>query len=478
MNHQPQISNHQPRPDVLRATSYVPGNGHAPYATRYPLGATNTGVTGIVVVGLNHTTAPVEIRERLHLPEAKLPAVLDELGQHQAVGERLILSTCNRVEVYTVTDDPGHAQLAIPELLAKGTATPLAFFQDTLYHHEHEEAVRHAFRVAASLDSLVLGESQILHQFKEAYQVAKAQAATGPVLNTLMTRALRVAKKVRTETGIGQSPVSIPSAAIGLAKTIFGELQGRRVLILGAGEMAELAARHLQSEGVQAVLVAHRNFDRAAELAAKLQGRAVRFDQIRDDLRQADIVVSSTAAPHYLLHRSDVEELIRLRKNRPLFIIDIAVPRDIDPAVNEIDNIFLYDIDDLEGVVASHRQARQKEAAQAELLVEREVASFQRWLQSLEVVPTIVTLRRRLEEIEEAELAKALGRLQDLSLEEQEVVKTMAQGIINKILHHPTTELKRQSVNGNGHVYVNALHRLFSLHEDEASQDSPVALST
>jgi glutamyl-tRNA reductase len=231
--------------------------------------------------------------------------------------------------------------------------------------------------------------------------------------------------------------------------------------------MAELAARHLQSEEVQAVLVAHRNFDRAAEMAARLQGRAVRFDQIRDELRQADIVVSSTAAPHYLLHRADVEELIRLRRNRPLFLIDIAVPRDIDPEVNQIDNVYLYDIDDLVGVVASHRQDREREAAQAELLIEREVASFQRWLKSLEVVPTIVTLRRRLEEIREMELEKALSRLQDLDPAQQEVVRTLAHGIINKILHHPTTELKRQSVNRDGLLYVSALRRLFGLQEED-----------
>jgi glutamyl-tRNA reductase len=421
----------------------------------------------LLTVGLNHTTAPVEIRERLHLPEAALPALLDELGQDPAVGERLVLSTCNRVEVYTVTDDPAHAQVAIPQLLATETQTPLALFEDKLYHHEAAAAVRHAFRVAASLDSLVLGESQILSQVKAAYEVARAQAATGPVLNTLMTRAVGVAKKVRTETGIGQSPVSIPSAAIGLAKTIFGELRGRRVLVLGAGEMAEVAARHLQGEGVDAVLVAHRNFDRAAALAANLQGRAVRFDQIRDELRQADIVVSSTAAPHYLLHRADVEELIRLRRNRPLFLIDIAVPRDIDPAVNEIDNVYLYDIDDLEGVVAAHRQARQREAAQAELLIEREVASFQRWVQSLEVVPTLVTLRRRVEAIEEAELTKALGRLPELTPAQQEVVRAMAHGIVNKILHHPTTELKRQSASRDGLLYVSALRRLFGLRDED-----------
>lgn len=421
----------------------------------------------ILTVGLNHTTAPVEIRERLHIPETELPAFFEVLGEAAAVLERMVLSTCNRVEVYAVTDDPTQAQAAIPELLAAETRTPLALFKERLYHHQQEAAIRHAFRVAASLDSLVLGESQILSQVKAAYQVAQAQEATGPVLNALMTRALGVAKKVRTETGVGNSPVSVPSAAIGLAKTIFGELQGRRVLILGAGEMAELAARHLQSEGVQAVLVAHRNFDRAVEVAARLEGRAVRFDHIRDELRQADIVVSSTAAPHYLLHQADVEELIRLRRNRPLFLIDIAVPRDIDPAVNVIDNVYLYDIDDLEGVVAAHRQARQQEAAQAELLIEREVVSFLRWLQSLEVVPTIVTLRRRLEEIREAELERALGRLPDLSPAQQEVVRTLAQGIVNKILHHPTAELKRQSVSRDGLLYVSALRRLFGLHDED-----------
>jgi glutamyl-tRNA reductase len=325
---------------------------------------------------------------------------------------------------------------------------------------------------------MVLGESEILGQVKTAYQVALDQEATGPILNALMTRSLGVAKKVRTETGIGELPVSVPSAAVELAKKIFGELSGRRVLILGAGEMAELAARHLRGEGVQAVLVAHRQFDRAVELAARLEGRAVRFDQIREELREADIVVSSTAAPHYLLHRADMEELIRLRRNRPLFLIDIAVPRDVDPAVNEIDNIYLYDIDDLEGVASVHRLERQQEAAHAELLIEREVASFMRWLKSLDVVPTIVTLRRRLEEIRETELAKALeirdtelakalDRLPNLNPEQQAVVRTLAHGIINKVLHYPTTELKRQSVNRDGLLYVNVLRRLFGLQDDD-----------
>ncbi|MFQ5961327.1 MAG: glutamyl-tRNA reductase [Candidatus Methylomirabilales bacterium] len=421
----------------------------------------------ILTVGLNHTTAPVEIRERLHIPDRQMPTVLERLGQEPAVLERVVLSTCNRVEVYAVTPDPAQAQAAIPELLAEGTQTPLALFADRLYRHHQEAAVRHAFRVAASLDSMVLGESEILSQVKAAYQMALAQEATGPILNGLMTRSLGVAKKVRTETGIGESPVSVPSAAVELAKKIFGDLSGRRVLILGAGEMAELAARHLRDEAAQAVFVAHRQFDRAVEMAARLEGRAVRFDQIRDELRQADIVVCSTAAPHYVLHRADMDELIRLRRNRPLFLVDIAVPRDVDPAVNEIDNIYLYDIDDLEGVVAVSRLERQREAAQAELLIEREVAGFFRWLKSLEVVPTIVTLRRRLEEIRETELARALDRLQELSPDQQAVVRTLAHSIVNKILHTPTTELKRQSVDRDSLLYVNALRRLFGLHDSE-----------
>lgn len=421
----------------------------------------------ILTVGLNHTTAPVQIRERLHLSGQALPPFFERLEEEGGAHERLVLSTCNRVEVYAVTDNPEQAQVSIPRLLAEGTRTPLTLFEDRLYWYRHDAAVRHAFRVAASLDSLVLGESQILSQVKAAYEVARAQGVTGPILNTLMTRSLGVAKKVRTETGIGEAAVSIPSAAIGLAKTIFGELSGRTVLILGAGEMAEVAVRHLRGEGIQAVVVAHRHFDRAVEMAAQLEGRAVRFDQIHQELVQADIVLSSTAAPHYIVHRADVEELIRLRRNRPLFLIDIAVPRDIDPAVNEIDNVYLYDIDDLEGVVAAHRLAREREAEQAELLIDREVASFLRWLKSLEVVPTLVMLRRHLEEIREAELAKALSRLPGLTPAQQDVVRTLAHGIISKVLHHPTTELKRQSVNRDGLLYVSALRRLFGLQDDD-----------
>ncbi len=420
----------------------------------------------ILTVGVNHKTTPVEIRERLHIPEGKLPDILGLLIKEAPILEGMVLSTCNRVEVYTVTDDPAQARVAIPQLLAEGTRTPLSLFEGGLYLHLQEAAVRHAFRVASSLDSMVVGEPQILNQVKAAFQAARTLEVTGPILNALMGRSLSVAKKVRTETGIAESPVSVPSAAIELAKRIFGDLTGRTVLILGAGKMSELTARHLISEGVQTVLVSNRNFDRAMELAERLQGRAVRFDQIRQEMLSADILMSSTAAPHYLLRRDDLEEIIRLRRNRPLFLIDIAVPRDIDPEVNQIDNVYLYDIDDLQGVAEANLKERQREAELAELIIDREVGNFLRWLKSLEVVPTIVTLRRRLEEIRETELQKAFARLQDLTPEQQEVVRTLAHSIINKILHHPTTELKRQSVSRDGHLYVNALRRLFGLRDE------------
>lgn len=420
----------------------------------------------ILTIGLSHKTAPVEIRERLHIPEGELGSVLARFVTNSPLRECLLLSTCNRVEVYGVSDDLEEAERLIPERLAKETATPLDLFRDRLYTLTAEAAVRHAFKVPASLDSMVLGESQILGQVKEAYQAALRAEATGPVLNTLMERALSAAKKVRTETGIGESPVSVPSAAIGLAKRIFGDLQGRTILVLGAGKMSELAAKQLVADGGSSLIVSNRNFERAIELAERLQGRAIRFDRIHEEMLTADIVLCSTAAPHYLLRQADLQELIWQRRNRPIFLIDIAVPRNIDPAANQIDNVYLYDIDDLEGVVAAHRADRAREADRAALIIEREVVGYLRWLQNLEVVPTIVTLRERLETIREAELTRALARLPQLSHEEQEVIRAMSRAIINKVLHQPTTELKRQWAHRDGRLYVNVLRRLFGLQDE------------
>jgi glutamyl-tRNA reductase len=417
----------------------------------------------IVVLGLNHKTAPVEVRERLHFPERDLPDALASLGALPGVEERLILSTCNRVEVYAVVPDAADARGPLQAFLAEQRGVPPEAFAESLYLRAEAEAARHLFRVASSLDSMVVGEHQILAQVKEAYGIAARLDATGLVLNGLLERALRVAKQVRTETEIGAAPVSVASVAVDLAKRIFSDLAGRTVMILGAGEMAELALTHLKDQGIQTVIVANRNHDRAVELAGRVGGRAVSFRQARDEMVPADIVISSTGAPHVVLTRDDLAEIVRRRHYRPIFLIDIAVPRDIDPRVNELDNVYLYDIDDLQAVVTANLSAREREAVRAEALVDREVEQFTHWLRSLEVVPTIVSLREKVEAIRRAELERALGRMGDLTPEQREAVAALTTSLINKILHQPMTELKRQAAASDGQVYAAILRALFRL---------------
>ena len=420
----------------------------------------------IVVVGLNHKTAPVELRERLHVPEKDLPKSLELLGQYSTILERMIVSTCNRVEIYATVEDVEEGRASIVHFLSEYHRIDRAEFEGTLYLYAQAEAVRHVFRVASSLDAMVIGEPQIVGQFKAAYQGALEQEATGAILNHLCERALYVAKRVRTETGVAQAAVSVPSAAVELARKIFGDLSGRTAMILGAGEMAELAARHLADEGVRSIIVSNRSYERAQELAGRLQGRAISFDDAKSEMVHSDVVISSTGAPHYVLSKADLTEIIHLRRQRPLFLIDIAVPRDIDPSVNDLDNVYLYDIDDLEGVVQANLRERQKEAERAEALVEKEVTQFIAWLQSLEVVPTIVSFRRKLEAIREAELQKAMNRLPHLSPEEREAIAALTVSLVNKILHEPMTELKRLSTRRDGHWYASALRRLFGLDEE------------
>ena len=419
----------------------------------------------IVVLGLNHKTAPVEIRERLHFPEKDLPGPLGLLGALPDVFERLILSTCNRVEIYAVVPEGAAARAPLQAFLAEQRDVPAETFGESLYLHVDAHAVRHVFRVASSLDSMVVGEGQILAQVKAAYALASRHQCTGPILNTLMERALHVAKQVRTDTGIGAAPVSVASVAVGLAQRIFSDLSGRTVMILGAGEMAELALTHLKEEGIHTIIVANRHHERAVELAARVGGRAIMFPQARDEMVGADIVISSTGAPHFILGREDLAEIVRRRHYRPIFLIDIAVPRDVDPQVNELDNVYLYDIDDLQGVVAANLAAREREAVQAEAIVDREVGQFMEWLQSLEVVPTILSLRERFEIIRRAEMEKALGRMGDLTPDQREAVSALTASIINKILHQPMTELKRQASSTDGHLYASILRALFRLPE-------------
>lgn len=420
----------------------------------------------ILAVGLSHKTAPIELRERLNVPESELSKPLELMGEVPELVERMLLATCNRVEVYAVAEgEVEKAAEAITDCLAAYHSLEKAAFADKLYTYTAADAVRHIFRVASSLDSMVVGEPQVLGQVKAAYAVAQAREATGIILNNLLEQAFHVAKRVRSETGIAASAVSVSSAAVELARKIFGDLAGRSVLILGAGGMAELALRHLVDDGVRSVLVANRSYDRAVTLARQFGGRAVTYEAFRQEMVGADIVISATSAPHVILKKEDLQAIIQQRRHRPIFLIDIADPRDIDPACNEVDNVYLYNIDDLQSVVEANLKERKREAERAEAIIEREVGVYMNWLRSLDVVPTIVSLRQRVEEIRGAELSKALGRMGDLTPEQRAAITAMSHAMVNKILHQPMTELKRRAAHQDGHVYTSVVRRLFGLED-------------
>jgi glutamyl-tRNA reductase len=423
----------------------------------------------LFVLGLSHKTAPIAVRERIAVSEPDLPKALEALGEVSELTERMFFTTCNRVEVYGVADGPvPNAVEATRASLERYRNLDPASLKDVLYTYTDADAVRHVFRVASSLDSMVIGEPQILGQVKAAYTIALSQQVTGVILNNLMEQAFHVAKRVRTETGVATAPVSISSVAVELARKIFGDLAGRTVLILGAGEMAELALRHLAEDGVHSILVANRSHDRAVALAEQFHGQAVTFEASRQAMVEADIVISSTSAPHVILKKEDMQAIILERRHRPIFLIDIANPRDIEPSCNEVDNVYLYNVDDLQSVVSANVKERQREAERAEAIIEREVGVFQAWVRGLDVVPTIVSLRNRVEEIRVAELRKALGRMGDLTPDQRETITSMTTAMVNKILHQPMSELKRQAVHQDGHLYSAVLRRLFGLEENES----------
>lgn len=425
----------------------------------------------LFVLGLNHDTASIDLRERLFFPERELPKALDALGEVPELAERMILTTCNRVEVYGVADGPlSQTVESVVACLGRHRSLDPAQFDGAFYTHTAAAAARHVFRVASSLESMVLGEPQILGQVKSAYSIARAEQSTGIVLNNLLEQAFHVAKRVRTETGIASEPVSIASVAVDLARKIFGDLAGRTVLILGAGEMAELALRHLMDDGVQSILVANRTYERAVALAEQFRGRAVTYDSFQQEMLNADIVISATSAPHVILKKEDAQKIIQERRHRPIFLIDIADPRDIDAACNEVDNVYLYNIDDLQSVATANQKERQREAERAVPIVEREVELFLAWLRGLDVVPTIVSLRNRMEEIREAELRKAMSRLGDLTPEQRETITSLTTAMVNKILHQPMSELRRRAVHQDGHLYSTVLRRLFGLEEKESRE--------
>jgi glutamyl-tRNA reductase len=419
------------------------------------------------LIGVNHNTAPVEVRERLAIPESRLPEAMRLLVRHPGVDEGLILCTCNRVELLARTRNGG---ADLRSFLRGYFHVEAAQLDPHLYDLREAEAIRHLFRVASSLDSMVVGEAQILGQVKEAYATARAVGAVNSQLDLLLTRAFAVAKRVRTETAVGSSAVSIASVAVELAKKIFGSLQGKHVYLVGAGKMSELAARHLQANGAASIFVANRTYERAVQLAAKFNGEAIHFSEIYNTCDRADIVITSTGAPVAIFRRSHGEMFLSRRKNRPMFFIDIAVPRDVDPEMNKVDGIFVYDIDDLQQAVTSHVADRKKEAERAEEIINSEVERFQARLQTLEVVPTIVSLQDHLETIRQAEIDRVRGRLGPLSPEQDLAIEALTRGIINKIMHTPISTLKTAARESEATTVIDLVRRLFNLQDRKAAK--------
>ena len=420
------------------------------------------------LIGVNHKTAPVEVRERLAIPESRLPEACKKLAEHPGIDEGMILSTCNRVEILTNSKNGSGADLR--GFLQNYFQIDGGELNKHLYEYNEQEAVRHLFRVAASLDSMVVGEPQILGQVKEAYATARAVGAVRAQLDQLVTRAFAVAKRVRTETAVGSSSVSIASVAVDLAKKIFGNLHGKHVYLVGAGKMSELAARHLMAHGCASIFVANRTYDRAVSLAYKFKGQAIHFEDLHNTCDRADIVITSTGAPHAIFRREHGEVFLARRKNRPMFFIDIAVPRDVDPAMNKLDGIFVYDIDDLQQAVASHVADRRKEAERAEAIVTSEVERFHARIQTLDVVPTIVSLQDHLETIRQAEIDRVRGRLGALSPDQEMAVEALTRGIVNKIMHTPISTLKTAVREPEATTVIDLVRRLFNLQEKRAAK--------
>jgi len=427
----------------------------------------------IILVGLSHNTAPVEIRERLSFSGEQLTAGILRLRAYEEVLECVILSTCNRVEVYTTVEKPELGVARIKDFLhIYQPDIPLERITQHLYTHKNEGVVRHLFRVAASLDSMIIGEAQILGQVKDAFDCALLNKTTGVVLNKLFKKSIFTAKRVRTETRIGESAVSISFAAVELAKKIFSNLRSKTGMLIGAGEMGELAAQNLVNSGIKEIVVSNRNYNRALNLARSYNGRVTRFEDFLQEMVNVDVVICSTGAPNYVIRFEDVQDIIHRRKNRPLFFIDISVPRNIDPEINKIGNVFLYDIDDLQAVVETNLKARKEEAEKGEKIVAEEVGKFTQWFKSLEVVPTIIALKDKVEEIRRKELERTMGRLRSLSPEEVQIIDGLTNTIINKILHNPLVALKLEAHSTNGLLYAEAVRKLFALEIKVSEKDN------
>lgn len=417
----------------------------------------------IIVVGLSHKTAPVEIRERLSFNQEAIESGLSMLSSKKHIEECMIISTCNRVEIYAVSENADICVESVKEFLSEFHSISQDDFSPYLYISIGHMAVRHFYKVASGIDSMVVGEPQILGQLKQAYKTAALKATTGLILNRLSHSAFFVAKRVRTETGIGSKAVSVSYVAVELAKRIFDELTRRKVLLVGSGEMAELAARNLIKAGVGDLIIASKHFENASMLAERLSGRPIMFEEVFYSLKDVDIVITATGSSEFIIKPQHVKEALKLRNNEPMFMIDIAVPRDIDPRVGELADIYLYDIDDLKNVLDENIKTRKDNAERAEEIVMEIERAFQAWINSLKVVPAILDLKKRFEQIQKSEVDRALAKLENYSDKERDVIRLMASRIISKILHGPLTNLKKEASTSLGALYVDSVKKLFEL---------------
>ncbi|MBI5410003.1 MAG: glutamyl-tRNA reductase [Nitrospirae bacterium] len=420
----------------------------------------------ILAIGLNHKTAPIEVREKIAFDGPKLEEAINILKGSRVVKESIILSTCNRVEIYAGVSDPDSGVEGIKGFLSDFHKVQKDLLDKSLYIHKGPEAIRHMYRVASSLDSMVVGEPQILGQLKDAYDAALKNKTTGIILNKLMRKSVSVAKRIRTETKIAESAVSISFAAVELARKIFDDLPTKSFMLIGAGEMAELAARHLINNGVRDVMVTNRTMARAEELALEFHGKVVPFENFARELLHTDIVLCSTGAPRYILVKDQVHKIMKERKQKQMFIIDISVPRNIDPKINDLDNVYLYDVDSLQGIVDTNVQERAKEAEKAEKIVDEEIGAFLKWQASLDATPTIVALRSKAEAIRKEELEKVLKKLGPLEEEKIKAIEYLTASIVNKLIHPPTAALKEE--NDNRDELIAAVKKLYGLNNDDS----------
>jgi glutamyl-tRNA reductase len=432
----------------------------------------------LLALGVSHKTAPLPVRERLALPEGRAVSVLRELVGHADVHEAVAISTCNRTEVYLVASDPVEAESATLAILSRQAGIRPTELFGAIYSLRDTDAVRHLFEVASGLDSMIVGEAEVQGQVKRAYELALVEGVTGPLTNRLFKDALTTGKRVRTETSISRAHVSVSSVAVELARAALGELGNRSVLVIGAGENGELTARALHERGVDTVFVANRRYDRAIGLAQRFGGHAVRFEELPRQLLEADIVVSATASPHQIVGRDEMMLVAEQRDRRPLLMIDIAVPRDIEPTVREVPGVTLYDMDDLQREVARSMGSREAEAVRARQLVDQEVERFSRWLASLDVVPTIAALRELGDDVVAQVLRENEPRWESLSDADRQRVEVLARAVVNRLLHEPTLRLKGATAGDHSYVYVQALRELFGLEEDIALGEAPSAQVT